>query len=71
MRQEEFNRIAHVVAKEYRAVCYTQGRHWLGPWRPSYTEAYNDGDAHRNGFNGGGPFHDIRIIESVSLEARI
>jgi hypothetical protein len=67
MKHEDFINKAQIVSKEYRAVCKTNNRHWIGVWRKTYSEAFNDGDKHRQG----NPFHEICIIEKVYSEANI
>ena len=71
MDEKEFVHRSQKVFKEFRAVCYTDKRHWAGPWQSSYTEAYRDGDSHRYTSHGQFQFHDIRIIERVYFEARV
>lgn len=71
MNQEEFTENRSEISKIYRAVCYTDNRHWIGSWRNSYAEAYTDADKHRYNDQSNNEFHDIRIIEQVNHEAKI
>ena len=67
MKKEVFNLEFKEVSVEYRAVCHSNNKHWKGVWRQSYSEAFNDGDKHRQV----NQFHDVRIEESKYSEANI
>ena len=61
MTEKEFKKNAEVDSKEYKAVCYSENKHWEGDWRKTYSEAYEEGEIHSKEY----PFHDVRIDEKL------
>lgn len=71
MDRDEFEKSARVVRRQYIAICNTHRRHWVGELKDSYEEAFEEADRHRYADGGRNRFHDIQIVEEVSLAARL